>query len=97
MVVEVVKKMTVKEFIKLTEEYREIEFQYRGEHYLIGIYWVKNGFFSFKGHVVYCFYPPNADKKDIREYASVEELLGTKMEDKKLKDILDSIEILDMF
>ena len=46
---------------------------------------------------MYCFYPPNADKKDIREYASVEELLGTKMEDKKLKDILDSIEILDMF
>ena len=55
---------------------------------MVGRYWEKNGFFSLKGHVVYCFYPPNADKKDIREYASVEELLGTKMEDKKLKDIL---------
>ena len=89
--------MTAEEFIRLTEEYREIEFQYRGEHYLIVIYWVKNGFFSLKGHVEYWFYPPNADQKDIKKYASVEELLGTKMEDKKLKDILDSIEILDMF
>ena len=90
--------MTAEEFIMLiTEDISEIEFQYNDEHYMVGRYWEKNGFFSLKGHVVYCFYPPNADKKDIREYASVEELLDTKVEDKKLKDILDSIEILDMF
>ena len=45
--------MTAEEFIMLINgDISEIEFQYNDEHYMVGRYWEKNGFFSLKGCIL---------------------------------------------
>jgi len=50
-----------------------------------------------KGHVEYWLFTELDDSKDSLKFKTIEELLNDKIEGRKLKDILDEIEIIVIY
>lgn len=81
--------MVIIDLQKLFHESGEIEFNYNKKHYFMACYSVK-GFFK-RSKVEYRFID---DKNELQKFDDIDSLLDTIVDEKKLRDILDEIEII---
>jgi hypothetical protein len=86
--------MDIKKFREIFgKEIFEIEFNYRGKGYHIGIYYIKNLF--KKGKPEYWFYEHNSS--NIYKLDTLEELLDIQVDGVKLRDFIDEVVITEMY
>jgi len=91
--------MTIEEFLKIIEENcGEMEFLYKGEHYLVGAYYVKEGKgFRRKWCRIYLLYPPEESGRKLQRFYGIDDLLNARVGKLKLIDIIEKIEVLNVF
>lgn len=97
--VEIKTKMTIEEFLKIIEENcGEMEFLYKGEHYLVGAYYVKKEKrFRRKWCKKYFVYPPEESGREPQRFYSIDDFLNARVGKLKLIDIIENIEVLNVF
>lgn len=74
---------------KLFHEFGEIEFNYNKKHYFMACYNIKS--FFKRSKVEYRFID---DKNKLQRFDDIDSLLNIMIEEKKLGEILDEIEII---
>ena len=75
--------------------YGEIQFLFRGGTYMLSCFWVKPLF--QKGRKEYWLSSSLDEKRDVQKACTLEEMLNIEIEGEKLKTVLETVEIIDIF